>query len=445
MVVPAGLTREPPAAFGLARSRFCRAGRCHAGGLTQQRTDQLQVGMSSTVLLSGGVVKGFSMIIIGVDPDKRLHVASVVDPATNRQVAALQIEASVAGYRQLLKWAGGFGERRWAVENAHGLGRHLAQWLLARGEVVTDVASTATARVRELSRGRRKNDVIDAAAAASVAALHGEANPLPPEDISTVLGLLDERRSNVSTQRTRLVNQLHAVFRDLLPGGAPKGLTATIASRLLAGIRPVGPVEAARKQLARDLVVEIRDADRRLTALTAQMAEGVVATGSQLMQVDGVGPVVSGRLLARTRRMSRFPTAAAFASYAGVAPVEVSSADRVRHRLSRGGDRQLNLALPVVAVNQIRMPRSAGRVYYDAKIAAGKTEKEARRCLKRRLADHIWRLMIRDERHRTAGPGGQHGATLQSSAAGSTPRASSSDKSLPEPATPDSTTGQTAA
>lgn len=104
MVVPAGLTREPPAAFGLARSRFCRAGRCHAGGLTQQRTDQLQVGMSSTVFLSGGVVKGFSMIIIGVDPDKRLHVASVVDPATNRQVAALQIEASVAGYRQLVKW-----------------------------------------------------------------------------------------------------------------------------------------------------------------------------------------------------------------------------------------------------------------------------------------------------------------------------------------------------
>ena len=82
------------------------------------------------------------------------------------------------------------------------------------------------------------------------------------------------------------------------------------------------------------------------------------------------------------------------------------------------------------------MPRSAGRVYYDAKVAAGKTEKEARRCLKRRLADHIWRLMIRDERHRTAGPGGQQGAPLQSSAAGSTPRASSSDKSLPKPATP---------
>ena len=385
------------------------------------------------------------MVIIGVDPHKRMHVASVVEPATNRQVAALEIEASLAGYRRLLKWAGGFGERSWAVENTHGLGRHLAQWLLARGEAVTDVSSTATARVRELSRGRRKNDVIDAAAAASVAALHGDANPVLPEDITTVLGLLDERRSNVSTQRTRLVNQLHAVFRGLLPGGAPRQLTATIASQLLASIRPVGPVEAARKQLGRDLISEIRDADQRLKTLTAQIAETVAATGSHLIEVDGIGPIVSGRLLARTHRMSRFPTAAAFASYAGVAPVEVSSADRVRHRLPRGGDRQLSHALHIVAVNQIRMPGSTGRAYYDTKIAAGKTDKEARRCLKRRLADHIWRLMIRDERQYAAGPGGQQGTTLQSSAAGSTPTTSSSDKSLPEPATTDSTTSQTAA
>jgi len=207
----------------------------------------------------------------------------------------------------------------------------------------------------------------------------------------------------------------------------------------------VGPVEAARKQLARDLVVEIRQADQRLKMLTAQIAQTVAATGSHVIEVDGIGPVVSGRLLARTRRISRFPTAAAFASYAGVAPVEVSSADRVRHRLPRGGDRQLSHALHIVAVNQIRMPGSTGRAYYDTKIAAGKTDKEARRCLKRRLADHIWRLMIRDERHGAAGPGGQQGTTMQSSAAGSTPTTSSSDKSLPEPAIPDSTTSQTAA
>ena len=113
------------------------------------------------------------------------------------------------------------------MENARGLGRHLAQWLAARGERVDDVPCTATARVRELSRGgRRKNDVIDAAAAASVAALAGDATPVLVEDLTTVLALLDERRANLAAHRTRLVNQLHALLRDLVPGGADTDLTA---------------------------------------------------------------------------------------------------------------------------------------------------------------------------------------------------------------------------
>jgi transposase len=122
---------------------------------------------------------------------------------------------------------------------------------VARGEIVDDVASTATARIRELSKGgRRKNDVIDAAAAASVAALHGDANPVVADSLTTVMALLDERRDNLVTQRTRLVNQLHALLRDLIPGGAPTGLTVRLATEQLARVRPVGPVEAARKHLA---------------------------------------------------------------------------------------------------------------------------------------------------------------------------------------------------
>jgi transposase len=206
-------------------------------------------------------------------------------------VSTLQIEASLAGYRHLLRWSARFVERRWAVENARGLGRHLAQWLTFRQEIVSDVPSTATARVRELSRGgRRKNDVIDAAAAASVAALQGDANRVQGEDVSTVLVLLDERRDNLVTQRTRLVNQLHALLRDLLPGGANTDLTAAAASRLLTGLRPVGPGEAARKQLARDVVTEIRDADQRIKTVTKQIATAVAETGSRLSDVDGVGP-----------------------------------------------------------------------------------------------------------------------------------------------------------
>jgi len=106
------------------------------------------------------------MIVIGVDPHKSTHTATAVDPSTNRSVASIRIEASLADYARMLRWARQFEQRRWAVENAEGLGRHLSSWLLARGEQVVDVPSTATARVRQLSRGGgRKNDQIDAAAA----------------------------------------------------------------------------------------------------------------------------------------------------------------------------------------------------------------------------------------------------------------------------------------
>lgn len=226
---------------------------------------------------------------------------------------------------------------------------------------------------------------------------------------------------------------------------AATGLTAAAASRLLTSVRPVGPGEVARKQLARDVVTEIRDTDHRIKAVTKQIAAVVAETASRLTDVAGVGPVIAGRLLGRTRRASRFPAAAAFANYAGVAPVEVASADRARHRLSRGCDRQLNLALHIVAVTQVRMRDSAGRAYYDAKTSAGKTHNEAMRCLKRRLADHLWRLMIQDERRAGTGSGGHPGATTNSSATGSTPTTNSSEKSLPEPADSKSTSPRPAA
>jgi transposase len=388
------------------------------------------------------------VVIIGIDPHKRTHTASALDPDSHRVVASLQVEASLAGYRQLQRWAARFASRRWAVENARGLGRHLAQWLIARGEQVHDVPCTATARVRELSRGgRRKNDVIDAAAAASVAALSGDARPVVGEDVCTALALLDERRTNLVAQRTRLVNQLHALLRDLVPGGADTDLTPAHATRVLAGVRPVGTAEITRKLVARELVGEIRDIDARLKKLTALIAEKVAEHGSRLPQVDGIGPVIAARLIGRTGRASRFVSSSAFASYAGVAPVEVASGERARHRLPRGGDRQLNYALHIVALTQVRMRASTGRGYYDRKISEGKTHNEAMRCLKRRLADHVWRIMTADERdpRAAAGPGGQSGATLTSSAAGSTPITGSSDKSLPGPASEETTTSDPAA
>ncbi|WP_231373749.1 IS110 family transposase [Nocardia sp. 348MFTsu5.1] len=128
------------------------------------------------------------MIVIGVDPHKSSHTATALDSVSNTDLGSVRIEASIKKYKRLIVWAKAWPERTWAIENADGLGHHLALWLLALGEVVLDIPTTATARVRELSRGgRRKNDRIDAAAAASVAALHGDARRVHPETVTDAL------------------------------------------------------------------------------------------------------------------------------------------------------------------------------------------------------------------------------------------------------------------
>jgi len=337
-------------------------------------------------------------MIIGVDPHKSSHTATAVDATTNTPVASLRVDASLAGYRELMRWAAQFPERRWAVEGARGLGRHLAQWLVAREEVVVDVPSTATARVRELSRGSRRKT--DAAAAASVAALQGDAIPVSAEDHTTVFAMLEERRGNLAGQRVRAANQLHAVLRDLVPGGAALAITAKSASTMLRSIRPASACERTRKELAQDLVRDLRAVDALLADIERRMSATCDEHGTRLRQVDGVGSVTAVRLIGRTGSASRFPTADAFATYAGVAPIEVASGERTRHRLSRSGDRQLNSAIHLIAVTQVRMRDSIGRRYFDTKIAEGKTRNEAMRCLKRRLANHLWRLMIADEQRR---------------------------------------------
>ncbi len=341
-------------------------------------------------------------MIIGIDPHKLSHTANAVDPATNTTAGSVRVDASLVGYRDLMRWAKQFPDRRWAVENARGLGRHLAQWLVARGEVVLDVPSTATARVRELSCGsRRKTDVIDAAAAAGVAALHGDATLVTVEDDTTVFAMLEERRANLAAQRVRVANQLHAVLRDLVPGGAATAITAKAAATLLRSIRPASPAERTRKELAQDLVRDVRAADVSLAEIEKRMTAALDDRGTRLREIDGIGAITAVRLIGRTGIASRFSSPHAFATYAGVAPIEIASGEHTRHRLSRSGDRRLNSAIHLVAVTQVRMRNSIGRAYFDNKIAEGKTRNEAMRCLKRRLANHIWRMMIADERRLT--------------------------------------------
>jgi transposase len=134
-------------------------------------------------------------------------------------------------------------------------------------------------------------------------------------------------------------------------------------------------------------------------------------------ELRGVGALIAGRILGRVGDVGRFRSAAAFASYTGTAPIEVSSGDVVRHRLSRAGDRQLNMCLHVMAITRVRQ-NTPGRAYYLRKRSEGKSHKEAMRCLKRRLSDLVYRQLIRDAEKRKAGSGGHSGAALSSRAAG---------------------------
>ena len=171
--------------------------------------------------------------------DHHRHRPTQIHPHGNRPGTRHQhrprikrLEATLEECTRLLTWSKTWPQRTWAIENAEGLGHHLAHWLLAAGESVLDIPTTATARVRQLSKGaRRKNDRIDAAAAASVAAMQGDARPVQPESITDMLALLDERRNNLTAARTRTANQLHALLRQLLAGGAPTQLTASRAAR----------------------------------------------------------------------------------------------------------------------------------------------------------------------------------------------------------------------
>jgi hypothetical protein len=156
------------------------------------------------------------------------------------------------------------------------------------------------------------------------------------------------------------------------------------------------------------------------------------------MDLTGVGPVVAARILADVGDIARFADRNRFASWTGTAPLDASSGEQIRHRLSRAGNRRANHMIHIAAASQIRHD-TPGRAYYRRKIAAGKTPMEAMRCLKRRISDAIYRQLVADAKTAAAvevdaGPGGHHGASLQSSAAGSHPHTGTSDQPQPGPA-----------
>ncbi|WP_346280328.1 IS110 family transposase [Pseudonocardia sp.] len=378
--------------------------------------------------------------MIGIDPHKASWTAAAVGPGL-QLLATIRVPVDPQGYRDLRRFATRWPGAIWAIEGAAGLGAPLATRLAADGIAAVDVPAKLAARVRVLSTGHgRKNDDADAISVAVAARSAAGLRTVTVDETVTALRALVEHRDDVVKTRTQTVNRLHVLLTQLLPGGAPRQLTADAAAQLLRPVRPRGIGPRTLRRLAADLVTEIRHLDRRITAANTEIADAVQASRSTLTELRGIGDLTAGKILARVGDVHRFRSAAAFASYTGTAPIEVSSGDVVRHRLSRAGDRQLNCCLHTMAITQIQRD-SPGRAYYLRKRADGKSHKEALRCLKRRLSDAVYRCLIRDaEQQNGADPGGHQGATTKSSAAGSTPTTGSSDKSLPGPATTDPTT-----
>jgi transposase len=338
-------------------------------------------------------------VLIGVDPHKGSVAVAALDESTGELLERAGFPQNRAGLRSLERWARRFPERRWAVENAGGLGRHLAGRLAAAGESVVDVPPKLSARVRVLSSGNaRKNDGVDALAIALAASHNGRLAAVDPEVGSEALRLLSERREDLVAERTRALNRLHALLRDLVPGGVAGKLSADRAARILRGIRPKeGASARLRRRLASEVLRDIRTLNRKITDLNERIEAEVQASGTTLTQIFGVGPILAATIIGAVGNVARFPSKGHFASYSGTAPVEASSGELVRHRLSMAGNRKLNYALHMVATCQSRSEVRGG-AYYRKKIAEGKSRKEALRCLKRRISDAVFRSLVADSR-----------------------------------------------
>jgi transposase len=336
-------------------------------------------------------------VLIGVDPHKATNSVAAIDES-GELLEHASFPSSRHGLRALGAWAKRFEKRRWAVERASGLGRAVAQYLVANGEGVVDVPAKLSARVRLLSTGgARKNDRLDAVYTAVAASQSERLRSVAEEDLVAVLRMLTERRDDLVKARTRAMNHLHALLRDLLPGGVAKRVPTARAAEILRRVRPRAGAGRARKRLAQDLLRDLRRLDRQIGELDGRIAEAVEESATSLTEIYGLGPILAAKIVGRVGDARRFPNKSHFASHTGTAPVEASSGEVVRHRLSRAGDRQLNYALHMIAICQIAQD-TRGRAYYRRKIAEGKSGKEALRCLKRRISDAVFQKLRSDLR-----------------------------------------------
>ena len=336
------------------------------------------------------------MITIGVDAHKRIHAAVALDE-TGHELAHWRGPNSAQGWHQLYDWAAQLGPcRQWGIEGAWNYGRGLAQFLVKTQETVLEINPRWTAQTRRRARQRDKSDRLDARAVASLVRQEGTTLPqVTCEDETAALDLLAREREDLLAEATRLRNQLHQLLFQIDPEYRQQwpSLQSQAALRALESYTVSHPAEMQQLRAAavRRLGQRLRLVAEQITGLTAQIEARAQTRFAPLTELCGVNLLTAGTLAGILGLGRQFTSDAQLAAYAGVAPLEASSAGLVRHRLNRGGNRRLNAILYRIALPQSqRSPQAIA--YLDRRLSEGKTRREALRALKRYLIRAIWRL-----------------------------------------------------
>jgi transposase len=337
------------------------------------------------------------MITIGVDPHKRVNEAFAIDEH-GLEISRWRGVNDAGGWVAVEGWASQLGtERQFGIEGAGGLGRGLAQHLVSDQQLVYEVNPRWTAMVRVRARRTDKSDRLDARAVALF--VRQEAPDLPKvgcEDETVALDVLTSERDSAVGEATRLRNQIHALLQqldphygDLVPSmKTPSGVERLKAFEVAVD---VGAAQQARAGSVRRLALRLELALSQARELGEQIKDLAAVHFTPLTEICGVSFLTAGALAGILGPGQRFSTDAELAKFAGVAPIEASSAERVRHRLNRGGNRRLNAILYRIVLTQSRHSIQA-RAYLDRRMSEGRTRKEAVRALKRYVVRAIFRL-----------------------------------------------------
>ena len=338
------------------------------------------------------------MIVIGVDAHKRSHTLVAVDAGTGELRGQLTVASSDGGALEALRFAQGLdGQRLWAIEDCRHVSGRLERSLIAAGEGVIRIPPALTAIGRRTARTPGKSDPIDATAVALAALREGlERFPAAFLDEQAMdIRLLCDYRDQLISERVRLANRLrwHLLALDAeleaqLPPAALEGPRAR--ARLTRQLRRLG--DSTQLRIAKAMLGRIAEITREERQLEGELTALIQRHSPQLLQEHGCGTITAAILIGHTAGAQRFSNEAAFARHAGTAPIPASSGNTNRYRLHRGGDRQLNRALHVIALSRARTD-PATRAYLDRKVSEGKTKREAIRCLKRHLARRFWKLL----------------------------------------------------